>query len=136
MIFIRVSKNFLRRTKVKRKSKPENHHPDMWSLTVSDRSDLPSDVDIFELDVWEVSDALTDLLLKKHKDYGPRNISMSPGGALNGLRVRIWDKVARINNLLDSGAKPQNESLEDSFKDLANYSIIALMVLKGKWPKE
>lgn len=67
MIFTRVSKNFLRRTKVKRKSKPENHHPDMWSLTVSDRSDLPSDVDIFELDVWEVSDALTDLLLKNIK---------------------------------------------------------------------
>ena len=94
------------------------------------------DVSKFELDVWEISDELTSLLIKKHKDYGATNISMSPGGPLNGLRVRIWDKVARINNLIDSGVEPENEPLEDSFKDLANYSLIALMVLRGKWAKE
>lgn len=90
----------------------------------------------FELDLWEISDTLTNLLIKKHADYGPKNISQSPGGPLNGLRVRMWDKVARINNLIDTGKDAQNESLEDSFADLANYSIIALMVLKGKWPAE
>ena len=72
----------------------------------------------------------------KHKDYGPTNISRAPGGALNGLRVRIHDKIARINNLLDSGKNPAHESLEDSFKDLANYAIIALMVTRGKWPEK
>lgn len=90
----------------------------------------------FELDIWEISDALTNLLIKKHADYGPKNISQSPGGPLNGLRVRMWDKIARINNLIDTGNDAKNESLEDSFADLANYSIIALMVLKGKWPAE
>lgn len=76
------------------------------------------------------------LLLKKHKDYGPKNISHSPGGPINGLRVRMHDKLARINHLYDNGADPQNESLRDSFIDLANYSIIALMVLDGEWPNE
>lgn len=76
------------------------------------------------------------VLLKKHKDYGPKNISLAPGGALNGLRVRMWDKMARINNLIDSGAAPENESLKDSFLDLANYAIIAMMVLDGEWPNE
>jgi len=75
------------------------------------------------------------LLLKKHKDYGPKNISGSPGGALNGLRVRIHDKLARINHLYDSGATPENESLRDSFIDMANYAIIALLVLDDKWDK-
>ncbi len=51
---------------------------------------------------------------KKHKDYGPTNISLSPGGPLNGLRVRMHDKTARINHLIDSGATPENESLRDS----------------------
>ena len=97
--------------------------------------DIP-DPNQFELDIWEISDALTNLLIKKHADYGPKNISQSPGGPLNGLRVRMWDKVARINNLIDTGKDAQNESLEDSFADLANYSIIALMVLKGKWPND
>lgn len=91
----------------------------------------------FELDLWENVDTLTNLLLKKHNDYGPKNISQSPGGPLNGLRVRMWDKIARINHLLDNSiTNPQNESLEDSFADLANYAIIGLMVLKGQWPIE
>jgi len=74
-----------------------------------------------------------ELLVKKHNDYGPKNISESPGGPLNGLRVRMHDKLARINHLYDSGVTPENESLRDSFIDLANYAIIALMVLDGDW---
>jgi hypothetical protein len=101
----------------------------------SDKSDAGK-VNQFAADMWEVFDSAGNLLLKKHKDYGPTNISKSPGGALNGLRVRMWDKTARLNHLIDSGATPENESLRDSFLDLLNYSAIALMVLDGKWPNE
>jgi hypothetical protein len=80
-------------------------------------------------------DEAEKLLLKKHKDYGPKNISGSPGGALNGLRVRMHDKLARINHLYDTGATPENESLRDSFIDMANYAIIAMLVLDDKWDK-
>ena len=90
----------------------------------------------FVVDMWEVLDAAGNLLIKKHKDYGPTNISLSPGGPLNGLRVRMHDKTARINHLIDSGATPENESLRDSFIDLLNYSAIALMVLDGTWPRD
>ena len=79
------------------------------------------------------TDGLAELLIKKQKDYGPKNISDSPGGPLNGLRVRMFDKLARINNLVETGATPENESLRDSFMDIANYATIALMVLDGKW---
>lgn len=90
----------------------------------------------FESDLAGIVEDLEILLLSKHQDYGPKNISQSPGGPLNGLRVRMWDKLARINNLIESGAKPEHESLQDSFKDMANYAIIGLLVLEGKWPKE
>ena len=95
----------------------------------------------FDLDVWETMDSLAELLLSKHRDYGPKNISLSPGGPLNVLRVRMWDKLARINNLVEymedtKGFQPQHESLEDSFKDMANYAIIGLLVLQGKWPHD
>jgi hypothetical protein len=90
----------------------------------------------FVTDVWQVLDGAGNLLIKKHKDYGPTNISLSPGGPLNGLRVRMHDKTARINHLIDSGATPENESLRDSFIDLLNYSAIALMVLDGTWPRD
>ena len=89
----------------------------------------------FVSDVTLIYTELEDLLLSKHKDYGPSNISNAPGGALNGLRVRMHDKLARINNLVDSNASPEHESLEDSFKDMANYAIIGLLVLRDKWDK-
>jgi len=86
--------------------------------------------------VRQLLDEAGNLLLRKQMDYGPTNISKAPGGALNGLRVRMHDKIARINNLIDKGVDPQNESLRDSFIDLLNYSAIAIMVLEKKWPSE
>lgn len=89
----------------------------------------------FMQDVSLIFTELEDLLLSKHKDYGPKNISQSPGGPLNGLRVRLWDKLARLNNLTDKNSLPQHESLEDTFKDMANYAVIGLLVLRDKWDR-
>jgi len=89
----------------------------------------------FEKDVHAIFEELETLLIQKHHDYGPKNISQSPGGPLNGLRVRMWDKFARINHLIDSKSEAKNEPLADSFKDMANYSIIALLVERGLWPE-
>ena len=95
---------------------------------------LGSVSDSFEETVRAVLQECGDILIQKHHDYGPKNISHSPGGPLNGIRVRMWDKVARINNLLDSGSEPKVESLRDSFLDIANYGAIALMCIDGSWP--
>jgi hypothetical protein len=91
--------------------------------------------DGFISDMWSVMDRAGNLLISKHHDYGPLNIARSPGGPINGLRVRMWDKIARINHLVDNNSAPQNESLRDSFMDLLNYSAIAIMVLDGNWPE-
>jgi hypothetical protein len=103
---------------------------DTLDTTYTDKIDAA-----FIADVWRIMDQAGNLLVRKHHDYGPKNIAHSPGGPLNGLRVRMWDKIARINNLLDSGVAPSNESLRDSFLDLLNYSAIAMMVLDGVWPE-
>ena len=103
---------------------------DLSSAPYTDKID-----EAFVADVWRIMDTAGNLLIRKHHDYGPKNIAHSPGGPLNGLRVRMWDKIARINNLLDSGVKPSNESLRDSYLDLLNYSAIAMMVLDGVWPE-
>jgi hypothetical protein len=91
----------------------------------------------FEKALSDTFNELEELLLSKHKDYGPRNIADAPGGAINGLRVRMHDKLARINNLYDSvrDMAPEHESFEDSFKDMANYAVIGLLVLRGDWSK-
>ena len=76
---------------------------------------------------------LLTILYGKHQDYGPLNISGAPGGAMNGLRVRMYDKLARLNNLVDTGDTPNYESIEDTLIDLANYAIIGLLVQRGQW---
>ena len=76
---------------------------------------------------------LTTIMLKKHADYGPMNIAGAPGGPMNGLRVRMYDKLARLNNLVDTGDTPNYESIEDTLIDLANYAIIGLLVQRGQW---
>lgn len=92
-------------------------------------------MDKFITDSWDIIDELGNLLISKQRDYGPGNINNAFGGPLNGLMVRMGDKWERLKNLLASGETPQHESIEDSFKDLANYCIIAMMVQRGKWPE-
>tara|TARA_R100000664_G_scaffold7716_3_gene12948 strand:- start:7310 stop:7690 length:381 start_codon:yes stop_codon:yes gene_type:complete len=74
------------------------------------------------------------LLDAKQKDYGPRNISRF---GTKGLAVRLYDKVERLANLLiDRESAPNNESLEDTFKDITNYGIIGQLLLKEEWPAD
>jgi len=84
-------------------------------------------------DIDTITNELTAILLKKQQDYGPFNIAHAPGGAMNGLRVRMHDKLARLNNLVDTGNTPNYESVEDTLIDLANYAIIGLLVQRGQW---
>ena len=84
-------------------------------------------------DVDVILNELAKIMYKKHEDYGPLNISGAPGGAMNGLRVRMYDKLARLNNLVDTGDTPNYESIEDTLIDLANYAIIGLLVQRGQW---
>ena len=98
------------------------------------RGRAKSNDEAFAFDLTTRFGECLDLMIAKHADYGPSNIANAPGGPLNGLRVRLHDKLARINNLIDKGIEPTNESLRDSFADLANYSVIGLMVIDQVWP--
>ena len=86
------------------------------------------------------------LLDRKQQDYGSENIARH--GEF-GVLVRCDDKTARIANLLKQQPKleltddpseqtstkveAQNESLLDSWKDLANYGTIGMLVHLGEW---
>jgi len=102
----------------------------------SSSSSADPEMNQFVTDVWDIIDELGNLLISKQRDYGPGNINNAFGGPINGLLVRMGDKFERLKNLFAfSDGKPQHEPIEDSFKDLANYAIIAMMVKRGKWPR-
>ena len=109
----------------------EEYFGEPWPNSIYDRSE-PND---FALTVFDKSAEAVELLLKKHDDYGPNNIAMSPGGPLNGLTVRLWDKVARLAHLLESGVDPKNESVYDTLIDISNYGLIGTLVVDGLWPE-
>jgi hypothetical protein len=95
--------------------------------------ELITSQDEFYLDVMSASDEAVEILIKKHEDYGSENISRAPGGAINGLAVRLHDKVARLANLTETGRDANYESLRDTFIDISNYGLIGIMVLDGSW---
>jgi hypothetical protein len=66
---------------------------------------------------------------RKQRDYGSRNISEF--GEI-GILMRVWDKICRLKNLMGK-ENPKNESIDDSWLDMANYAIIAVLVRRGIW---
>jgi Nucleotide modification associated domain 1 len=67
-------------------------------------------------------------IASKQHDYGHDNILWA---GIDGVIVRMHDKIARIKNLQERGADATNESLYDSWLDIAGYGVIALMLLAG-----
>lgn len=82
---------------------------------------------------YDLSDELIDLMISKNEDYGSKNIVNSPGGPLNGLSVRLYDKIERLSNLTSKGNTPNHESIRDTLIDIANYAIIGVLVTDDKW---
>ena len=85
-----------------------------------------------------------ELFAKKQLDYGPANIGMGKTQlekakdidiATLGLVTRMNDKVSRLMNLMLNKKDPNNESIEDTLIDLANYGIMGLIVRRKKWGK-
>lgn len=81
------------------------------------------------------------LHVRKNLDYSPMNMK---GTGLVGGVTRLWDKCARILNLVgfniqtgeyNKPRNPKNESLEDSFADLSNYALINFILSKNMWGK-
>jgi len=82
-------------------------------------------------DFWQGLNEAFITFIRKQLDYGPGNIAKF---GFAGVLVRMSDKMERLMHLVTSGQKPQNESIEDTLIDIANYALIGLMCLRGKWP--
>jgi hypothetical protein len=92
----------------------------------------------------EIQQEQYELFAKKMMDYGLGNISLGTNLeesedvnlSLTGIWLRCNDKINRLKNLLRRGHNyVENEGMIDSFLDIANYGIIAMLVIKDKWKK-
>lgn len=82
------------------------------------------------------------LTSRKMLDYGKGNITL--GGdmskeedrhySLLGIQIRLNDKINRLKQLLKNKKNyVEGESIEDTFIDIANYGILAMLVGRKKW---
>jgi hypothetical protein len=77
---------------------------------------------------------IAQVVINKQHDYGHDNILAFRE---KGLVVRLWDKVSRLKNLMwKNDYEPKNESVLDTFIDIAGYGIIAVMLSKGNFTAE
>jgi hypothetical protein len=100
------------------------------------------DVEYFK----QIQDKCRELVIEKNKAYGEKNISQF---GMNGVIVRMTDKLNRLINLAynkentdlyhppSPGVGNQmKETVIDTLMDIANYAIIGIMLLEGKWGTE
>ena len=78
----------------------------------------------------------TELQTKKSQDYQNEqsNIvqAMHYRRGVDTIHDMIWQKLIRAQSLLEAGDNPNFESLEDTYKDLINYSSFAVSYIRGK----
>lgn len=120
----------------------DSHEPTFWRLRKGDAAygAIGDDINIIahqygietEMGRRALRIALANIqtLDRKQRDYGSSNIAAF---GEYGVMVRVWDKVSRLRNLLQNVKDPANESVEDTWLDLANYAIIGLMCRRGEW---
>ena len=80
---------------------------------------------------------MRETLEKKGQDYANDDVlsNFKLAGQICGLKPEqnclslIATKVARLGVLLNSDKSPNNESIQDSVLDLANYSLLLSMIL-------
>ena len=75
---------------------------------------------------------LAETFSRKRADYGPTTTETFEKFGPVSMLVRMHDKLGRLDNLLGCNEVPcvQEESIEDTLVDLANYALITLLELR------
>jgi len=98
--------------------------PEDNGFTAADEEPIPY---ILAPDHHDVAEEIACLLDRKGQDYGTENIKKFGS---YGVLVRVSDKVERLINLSRKEGQVNFESVEDSWKDIAGYAILALIELR------
>lgn len=79
----------------------------------------------------EMLDSMHNLYITKNHDYGNSVHDTYEKYGLASFLVRIEDKLNRARTLSKNDAKVNDEKIEDTLMDMANYAILAVMELRG-----
>ena len=85
-----------------------------------------------EQEMAKLLEGLFETFKKKQASYGCGNIA---DFGEKGVLIRMNDKMKRLINLVwhDKQNPLKDETVEDTYLDLADYALIALIVRRGNW---
>lgn len=80
----------------------------------------------------QVLQQMLKTFIRKNLDYGKDNILDT--GEL-GIMFRVNDKVKRLQHLSQTQRAPANESIEETWLDIAVYAAIAVILRRGEFER-
>lgn len=79
----------------------------------------------------DICGAMAETFSAKNADYGNSFDKSLDEDGLVAAKVRMKDKMNRFESLIDKDPQVVGESIEDTLLDLANYSIMTVMWMRG-----
>lgn len=82
----------------------------------------------------DICKEMNELYAKKNEDYGDSFAKSYEEYGMAMSCIRLEDKLNRLKSLTlkDKKAKVNDESIEDTLKDLANYAVMTIIELRGE----
>lgn len=81
----------------------------------------------------EICDYIHNLYISKNSDYGNSVSDTFNKFGIDAYLVRMYDKINRVYSLTrnNKDRKVEDEKIEDTLLDLANYAMIAVVELRN-----
>lgn len=91
----------------------------------------------FEQRLDVIASEITDIVKRKNKDYGNSFEIMMDKYGMVALLIRFQDKIGRLDSLVLKGNEQlvDDESYDDTLKDIAGYALLALEYFEAKKAK-
>lgn len=75
-----------------------------------------------------------ELGMRKNNDYsGAKRIDNIALTGFDGISVRLLDKACRVRSLLLVESQVQEEKLEDTLRDIINYAVYGILLIRDQW---
>ena len=80
----------------------------------------------------KLCDGLKELYKTKNHDYGDSFGKSYQEYGVTMLAIRLDDKLNRFKTLIKENAMVSDESIVDTLRDLANYSLMGIIEIESK----
>ena len=84
----------------------------------------------------KIIEEIHDMFVRKNADYGNSFEKSLDEWGLIVSAMRVQEKLDRVKTSLKQELKVKDESVEDSFLDIANYAIMTVMWLRKEKEKK